>query len=268
VGVPAGSTLTSSGSINVTTPGTVIDGRDVTGTIEVNADNVTIKNSRITVHSGGCSTPCGNSLIHLNGSYNVMVSHVELTADQSATVEHAIRNTDGGHISVDHVYQHGHIDALCHCGDADISDNYSVVAQWISTDHIENIYVSDQTVNLTHNTLINRAGQTANIFMDSGAGNHLTAKNNLFAGGGYSMYVCPKNGCNTATATVTGNVFTRCGHGSEISAAGGSWACPGGPDDYGLSPRSGSYGYAAYMPTQTVWSGNVWDDDGSPVGSP
>jgi hypothetical protein len=267
VGVPAGTTLTSSGSLNVTTPGTVIDGMDVTGTIEVDADNVTIKNTRVITHTQNCgSSPCGNSLIHLNGPYNVMVSHVELTADQSATVEHAIRNTYGGHISVDHVYQHGRIDAMCWCGDADISDTYSVVSQWIPTDHIENLYTSDSTMSLTHNTLINRESQTANLFMDSGAGNHLTAKNNMFAGGGYSMYVCPKNGCSTATATVTGNTFTRCGHGSEVGPAGdGSWRCPNGADNYGLFPRGGSYGNAANLPTQTTWSGNVWDDDGSPV---
>src|SRR4029079_2785868 len=35
VGVPAGTTLTPSGSINVTTAGTVIDGKDVTGEITV-----------------------------------------------------------------------------------------------------------------------------------------------------------------------------------------------------------------------------------------
>ena len=104
--------------------------------------------------------------------------------------------------------------------------------------------------------------------MDSGAGNHLTPKNNLFAGGGYSMYVCPKNGCSTATATVTGNMFTRCGHGIEVPGISGSWNCPNGADGYGLFPRSGSYGPAASMPAQTVWSGNVWDDDGSPVGRP
>ena len=52
VGVPAGTALTPSGSINVTTAGAVIDGKDVTGEITVSANNVTIKNSRITKVSG------------------------------------------------------------------------------------------------------------------------------------------------------------------------------------------------------------------------
>jgi hypothetical protein len=249
----------------VTTAGTVIDGKDVSGGIEVNANNVTIKNSRITLKSGGCSSACGNSLIHLNGPYNVTVSHVELTSDPGHTVEHAVRNTYGGHVTIDHAYQHGDVDSLCHCGDADISDSYSTIYEAIPGDHLENMYVDDKTLVVTHNTLINREGQTANIFMDSGSGNHLTAKGNLFAGGGYSMYVCPKNGCSSATAVVTGNMFTRCDHGREAQGGGGAWACAGGADSFGLFPRSGGYGYAAAMPNATTWSGNVWDDDNSTV---
>jgi hypothetical protein len=270
VGVPAGTTLTPSGSLNVTTPGAVIDGKDVTGTIRINANNVTIKNTKVENHTDSCgANTCGNSLILVNGNYNVTVSHVELTADQNASIEHAIRNVfDGSHLTIDHVYQHGLIDALCHCGNVDVSDTYSNVGKAIPDDHVENMYVEDKTVSVTHSVLINRISQTANIFMDSGAGNHLTLKNSMLAGGGFSMYVCPKNGCSTATAMVTGNMFTRCGHGAEVPGISGSWNCPNGVDDYGLFPRSGSYGWAADMPAQTVWSGNVWDDDGSPVGSP
>ena len=46
VGVPAGTTLTPSGSITVSTPGNVISGLNVTGEIDVNANNVTIRNTR------------------------------------------------------------------------------------------------------------------------------------------------------------------------------------------------------------------------------
>jgi len=46
-GVPAGTPLTPSGGMTITTAGTVVDGRDITGTVVVNAPNVTIRNSRI-----------------------------------------------------------------------------------------------------------------------------------------------------------------------------------------------------------------------------
>lgn len=47
-GVPVGTKLTASGSITVTTPNAVIDGKDVQGTITVSAPGVVVKNSRIT----------------------------------------------------------------------------------------------------------------------------------------------------------------------------------------------------------------------------
>lgn len=50
-GVPAGTTLTSSGDIVVSKDGTVIDGKNVTGSITIKADNVTVKRTR--VRNGG-----------------------------------------------------------------------------------------------------------------------------------------------------------------------------------------------------------------------
>ncbi|MBP0115264.1 MULTISPECIES: right-handed parallel beta-helix repeat-containing protein [Bradyrhizobium] len=47
-GLPSGVIPTPSGDVTVTQPGTVIDALDVKGTISVQADNVTIENSRIT----------------------------------------------------------------------------------------------------------------------------------------------------------------------------------------------------------------------------
>jgi hypothetical protein len=46
-GVPAGTTLTPSGTLTVNVAGAVIDSRDVTGQVVVNAPNVTIRNSRV-----------------------------------------------------------------------------------------------------------------------------------------------------------------------------------------------------------------------------
>jgi hypothetical protein len=46
-GVPAGTALTPSGGLTINTAGTVINARDITGQVVVNAANVTIRNSRI-----------------------------------------------------------------------------------------------------------------------------------------------------------------------------------------------------------------------------
>jgi len=46
-GVPAGTVLVPSGSLTITAAGTVVDGLEITGTVTVAADNVTIKNTLI-----------------------------------------------------------------------------------------------------------------------------------------------------------------------------------------------------------------------------
>jgi hypothetical protein len=47
-GVPAGTTLTASGSLVVTTAGTVLSGLNIAGCVDIQANNVVIKNSLIT----------------------------------------------------------------------------------------------------------------------------------------------------------------------------------------------------------------------------
>jgi chitodextrinase len=283
VGVPAGTNLTPSGSITVSTAGTVINGLNVTGEIDVNANNVTIQNTKVTMTGGGCgpTNTCANSDIHVLCDCNVTVSHVELTTDSSTTVEHAIRNSYGGFLTVDHVYQHGNADALCWCGDANISDSYSTIHLAISNDHLENTYTDGDTDTMNHNTFLNATQQTANIFANTNNGtggtcsNHLTVTNNLLAGGGYTIYPCGNaSSAGSSSLTFTDNRIARCGGGNEVSGPGGTWLCSDAPksapylstDGHGWFPRGGSYGYDAniYCGSST-WTRNVWDDSGATI---
>jgi hypothetical protein len=50
-GVPTGTTLTPSGGMTITTAGMVVNARDITGQLVVNAPNVTVRNSRIRSNS-------------------------------------------------------------------------------------------------------------------------------------------------------------------------------------------------------------------------
>jgi hypothetical protein len=277
VGVPAGTTLTTAGSITVTTPGTVIDGRDITGTVTVSADNVTIRNSRITVDGAGCgpSDACGNAAIYLSGPYTVHVFDVELSAAAPTTVEHGIRNAAGGTLDLDRVYQHGAIDALCFCGNATVKNSYSKVTLSIAGDHLENIYTDDATLVATHNTFLNDQPQTANIFANTGNGsggackNHLTISDNLLAGGGFAIYACGHaSSAGSSTVRITGNRIARCGHGAEVQGGGGTWVCPHGADSFGSFPNGGSFGTLASWYPNTVWTRNVWDDTGGPIRAP
>ena len=82
-------------------------------------------------------------MIRVACACTVTISNVEITANPPTTVEHGIRNANGGTINLDHVYQHGNIDALCWCGNGSISDSYSTIHLAISSDHLENIYLDD-----------------------------------------------------------------------------------------------------------------------------
>jgi hypothetical protein len=75
-GVPAGVKLQSSGALNITTPGTVIDGLDISGCVTIDAANVTIKNSRI-----HCST---NASVVSVSSGNLIMSHSEIDGEGRA----------------------------------------------------------------------------------------------------------------------------------------------------------------------------------------
>ena len=219
VGVPAGTKLTPSGSITVTMPGTVVNGRSVSGEIDVKANNVTIKNTKVTMTGGGCGTTntCGNANIHLLCACTVTISHVELTTDGSTTVEHAIRNSYGGTILVDHVYQHGNTDALCYCGDATITDSYSTIDLAISQDHLENLYIDGATDDVEHNTFINHQPQTANIFGNTRRRHRRCLlqppdrQEQSAGGGGYTIYPCGNaSSVGSGTLDFESNTIARC----------------------------------------------------------
>ena len=266
----AGTTLTPSGSITVTTAGTVIDGKDVTGEITVSANNVTIKNTPGYEEQRGAAARLDlRQLGH--PSDRPVHGHDLLRRDpHGERRQRRARHPQllRGQINVDHVLQATDIDALCWCGNANLQDNYSKIHLAIANDHLENLYLDGHTLTANHNTFLNDHPQTANIFanVNNGSGgacsNHLTVTNNLLAGGGWSIYPCG-NGTSqgTSTTTITGNRFARCGSGIEVQGGGGTWFCPGGPDQFGYFPRGGSFGVvAAYFPNM-VWSGNYWDDN-------
>ena len=195
----------------------MVNGLDVTGTIIVNAKNVTIKNTRVTGVGAGCgpTNACGNFVIRVACACTVTISNVELTANPPTTVEHGIRNANGGTINLDHVYQHGNIDALCWCGNGSISDSYSTIHLAISHDHLENIYLDDATLRLVHNTLLQPGAADRQHLREHpqrirrACQNHLTIDRNLLAGGGFSIYPCA-HGTSVGSSQITNNRFARC----------------------------------------------------------
>lgn len=89
-GVPAGTSLTPSGSIDVTVDGTVIDSLEITGCITVHANNVTIKNSRLKVSS--CAGYETNAIY--NYGTGLVVQDTEIDGQNDASCGYAIGMSD------------------------------------------------------------------------------------------------------------------------------------------------------------------------------
>ncbi len=272
-GVPAGTHLTPSGDVTASTPGMVVDSLDVSGSIEVSANGVTIKNTRITVPAPGCgtATTCGNSGIHIDsGVTGTLIQDVEITTAPGATVEHAIRNLGGETTKAVRLYAHGP-DALWF-GSGDLEDTYHVCSFAIADDHVENLYNGggNGTLIVNHCTLLNPISQTSTVFNKNDFGDitTTTVTNSLLAGGGYTLYggAGGSGGNVVGPVTITGNRFARCLTAPMFDKQSGGTACSGGPDTHGYYPYGGYFGTDAYFTDAvTSWSGNFWDDNLAPV---
>jgi hypothetical protein len=265
-GVPAGTTLTPAGSQTVSTDGAVLDGLEITGTVTVTADNVTIQNSRIVRTSGGSGS---YAVILNNGADNFTIKDTEVVGPESDSegLQSAVWNHYGNPgATATRVYFHRCAD--CWEGAGTFRDDYMVVDAAYSGSHDEDIYVCGDRVDVDHSTLVNTHQQTATVFGDTICGpNDFTVTNSLLAGGGFLVYPQANSSSATGTANVSGNRFARCTTSSVYDPGSGGRTCSGGADSFGYYPLGGYYGVAAYNYSGpgNVWANNVWDDSGQPV---
>ncbi|TRY18636.1 hypothetical protein FOJ82_05805 [Tessaracoccus rhinocerotis] len=107
-GVPDGIHLQASESLIVTEPGTVIEGLDVQGKIDIQADNVTIRNSRVT-------TAEHRYPIHVHpGVKNAIIEFVEVS-NENSTGKGIFFDTSSG--IVRHSNIHSGVDGIFITGD-------------------------------------------------------------------------------------------------------------------------------------------------------
>ena len=272
----AASGLTASGPITVSTPGTTIENLDVSGGIEIDASNTTLRNVRITLTDTGSGTAAINIGNNVTGTQLIDCTVSGATANPAP--ESAIFNHYGGDLMLTRVYLYNFADPIE--GPVTVVDSYissnGTYGSGSDIAHIEDIYASDDTVSVTHSVLFNPWDQTATVFMDTNGGSggpgddHLTIAGSLLAGGGWTLY--PSAGgtsVGTATMNVTNNRFARCLGTPDYDPNSGGTSCQGGADTNGYWPYGGFYGTVADAncpPTSgQSWSGNTWDDDGSPV---
>ena len=228
-GVPPGTTLKTTGAITINTPGTIIDGLDINGSLSITANNVTIRNSKITV----ASFAVVRILADLKGVVleDCTISGVGVGNDGSLGIQgpgtflrNNIYNVDIG-VSPD--------------SGALIQDNYihDLRASGVTSYNGVQIEGGAQNILITHNSIINQNTKTAAVMIDNffGPVQNIDVENNLLGGGTYTVY---SDGQYTGGA-ITGVVFT------------------------GNHLRPGLNGYHSFKNNAPLFTGNVDDTTGN-----
>jgi hypothetical protein len=235
-GVPAGTALTPSGSITITTAGAVVSGLDINGTVNINANNVTFQSSRVT----------SNDFVVVriqNGRTGVVIQDVEVNgvgtgndgdngiAGEGATIRRVnIYNVENG------------LTPMSSNSPMLLEDSYIHDLKSSGEPHYDGIQIDGGLANITirHNTVSNPFGQTSAVMIDNWFGTiaNVTVDNNRLMGGGYTVY---SDGQFTG-GSITGVSFTN----NRL--------------------KKGQYGYSSINHnTNLTWSGNVDDVTGQPV---
>ena len=182
-GVPAGVTLTPSGSLIINTPGAVISGLDIRGSVYINAPNVTLINCKITstdfyvvkVNTGITGAVIQNCDINGVGTGNDGSSGI---AGQGTFIGNNIYNVENG--------------ITLQGNNSLIQDNYIHDLKASGSPHYDGIQIDGGISNATisHNTIINNNNQTAAVMIDNYFGpiSNITVDNNILVGGGYTIY--------------------------------------------------------------------------------
>lgn len=241
-GVPAGTTLTASGAQRVTTNGAVIADRHFTGTLTIEANNVTVEDSQFTVGDGQ-EDSFGIDI--REGHTGTTVTHTTFEGVNcgSGSLFAGVRNLSDDSLVMS--YDYGQcLDDILH-GSGHLANSYSIDNASIPGDHYEPVSYDGGQGGLwvEHDTLLNPHGQTAAIFTQCTWGENaspIVVEGNLLAGGDYVIYgplsgKCPDGG---ADETYRNNRISRI-----------------------YFPKGGYYGVDSYLnKAVTTWSGNVWDE--------
>jgi len=215
-----------SGDITVNVNGTILENIDLKGAIRVYADNVTIRNVKIT--TGGYWP------ILFDGKGGVVEdSTVVGTVNSQACV-------GGSGMTIRRMNCSGAGDGVKLGSSSTMTDSYIHDLGTGPESHNDGCELGSKDVTVRHNTILNAQGQTAAVFIGASApSTNILVEDNVLAGGGYTVYG-PDPG--SSNVRVVNNKFS-----TRYFAKGGS------------------YGPVAYWKTGSgnEWSGNTWMDGAS-----
>lgn len=223
-GVPAGTTLTPSGSINVTTNGAVINALDITGCIDINANNVTIQNTRVQ----GCTDNYTIEMAEGNGKTGLVVKDSTIICSDAAHVPsvNGIAWHDYTLLRVDITHCENQVVADGNPMNVVVQDSYLhdpmcfVDYPPLGSDagedaHIDGVQIfgGANTIRVEHNTIRGTydepggIGGNSAITMGSGHSNIIITRN-ILSGAAWTLY-CPESGHATGTSYFTLNRFSN-----------------------------------------------------------
>ena len=193
-GVRAGVTLRQVGDMTVTTPGAVISGLEIHGTLRIEADNVTIRDCKIVNEGGwhGILIPDGNTGAVVE--FCDIIGPVNGISGTGTFRSNDFSSTDNGI----NVY-----------GPSLIVDNYIHDMDGGSDAHYDGIEINGGGgTTIRHNTIINDHSQTSAVMInnDFGAVPGIIIDNNYLAGGGYTIY---SDGRFSSSDPITGVQITN-----------------------------------------------------------
>ena len=240
----AGWTWDARGWLQVKADGAVVENLEVAGPIEVAGSNVTVRGNVILAQGETWAvglrhttdaTVSGNTIGAAGLVPRLLVGIKDIYGDAAGTTVTAndIAGTSTG----------------VQIGSGVIKDNYIHDLGMVEGDHVNGIMSngSSERLVIEHNTVLNQLDQTDAIalFQDFGLEADRLITRNLLAGGGYTIY--GGNGSFGAThdIQIIGNRISRI-----------------------YFPMGGSYGPIAHFDSQgpaNLWTGNFWDEDGSPI---
>jgi len=253
-GVPAGTTLTRhTGDLAIRQDGTVIDGWDLAGSLDIYANNVTIRNTRI-----ASSNWWGINL--RDGYTGLKVLHSTITGVPGKGPNHGAE--DYGVKSAGGTVEVGFCDiarfaAALSVTAGSVHDNYLHAVQffvgdggrWQGTNGLHS-GGGGSALTIRHNTVLNEtpadrgATSALGLFADFGPVADVTVDDNVIGGGQYAFY---GGGPGATRVRVTNNRFTTA-----------------------IFPKGGFHGPVAAWNAAgagNVWTGNVWAD-GPSAGRP
>jgi hypothetical protein len=241
-GFRRGKPLRKRGPITVRTNGAVIDGAEVQTEINIEANNVTIRNSHV----------IGNgewSILQRKGFSGLRIENTEINGDGVHKAQFGILNF-GGMLTVRRVYIHTVSDGIG-TNQGLIEDSLIMDLKKFPKDHVDGIQSNDgpapgTSLVIRHNVILNPISQTSAIalFQDFGRAHDVTVDNNFLAGGGYALYGGKGNHGRSSNIRITRNAFSR-----------------------KYFKNAGAFGpvTAFDQGSGNVWSGNVWAETGKPV---